>query len=285
MITSHFTVKNGGCRTYRIRPFGDIQFGSKGFDNFLWERYVKEVVEDEDGFTIGMGDYTDLFRPTIRGRLRGIVCDDDDASENFDDLHRKHMEIVAKKLVPVVKAGRGCLGLVDGHHFYTYSDTRMTSTQYLCNMLQADTGKKVPYLGEMSAFIAMKFLHSKTGNTNLVIHTQHGEGGAQYIGTDMAKLERRTAPSFQADLYLRGHSTKLYAGGHDILMPSPKGSGVIHRSVLLVNTGGFMRAYDGLRASYVEKKMMPPARLGWATVHIKFVANRGYRFFDLSATV
>lgn len=293
MITSHFDIPGATCRTYRLRPFGDLQYGSKGFDRGLWDRFVEEVKADKDGMTIGLGDYTDLFRPSLRGRIDGSFVGDEDSKDNFNSLHRKHMEKVAEMLAPVIKAGIGCLGLVDGHHYVYYQDTQMTSTQYLCMVLKDMTSRVVPYLGEMTAFVVVRFMWGRyrighgQASMPLVIHVQHGEGAANFSSTDLIKLERKTAPSFQADLFLRGHSTKLYAAGHDVLYPAPKSSNVLHKSILLVNTGGFMRGYDsGGRASYVEKKMLPPARLGWATVNIELTKNKfTERTFLLTATI
>lgn len=275
-----------GHVTINLRPFGDAQYGSKAFDINLWNEGVDEALSDPHTLTIGMGDITDNFRPTIRDRIEGAMIGDFEARQQMDEMHRDHVDKMIKilRLDKLFHAGYGCLGLLDGHHYYRYSDLT-TSTQYICQKL------KLPYLGEMSAFLRLLFNFKKGGKhgatRNLIIHAQHGEGGAQYVSTDTSKIERKTVPSFEADIYLRGHSTKKYGGGTDILYPTlSEPPRLAHKTIVWMNTGGFMRGYLENETTYVEKKMMAPARLGYGIVHIRIMKDETHnnRKIDLKVT-
>lgn len=288
MILRNHRILFSGNAEFHVRPVGDLQWGAKGFDEELYWECWEQTVNDPNSITIGMGDWSDNFRPTIRERFGASMSGDVMAQMQMDDMHRDHMDKMIRtlKLEKLVKAGHGCLGLLDGHHFFRYANGE-TSTQYLCRTL------KIPYLGEMSAFIRLLFQYKKNATSSmgsLVIHAQHGEGGAQYIASDAAKLERKTVPNFQADIYLRGHSTKAYSGGSDILyMSEAENPSILAKSVVWANTGGFMRGYLEGETTYVEKKMLAPAKLGYVVVNIK-VSNqtvggqRKRKTFRLSVT-
>ena len=161
------------------------------------------------------------------------------------------------------------MGLLEGHHFHTYA-SGMTSTMELCQMLG------VPYLGRM-AYIRLVFqAGAKQGRPDpahrwaMKIHAQHGDGGAAMIGPDIANLERKTVPYRDADLFLRGHSTKKWAAPFEYQDMNNYGAPkIIRREKWMVNTGGFMSGYIEGRETYVSNMNMPPARLGYVTVHVR----------------
>lgn len=257
-----------------LRPVCDFQWGAAGFDEDLFQQMYREAVADRHSLTIGLGDYVDSWRPTIRERFQNAMSGDVGAQEQLDNMHRDHMDKLIKKLhlKELFSAGYGCLGLLDGHHYLKYLNGD-TSTKYLCRVLG------VPYLGEMSAFVRMSFSSKNEKSKSigdLVIHAQHGEGGSQYIASDTAKIERKTIPNFEADIYLRGHSTKLYSGGTDVLhITKSEPPRLIAKPKVWLNAGGFMRGYLEGETTYVEKKMLAPAKLGYGVVHIARVSDNG----------
>lgn len=258
-----------------LRPICDFQWGTEGFDEGLFERMYRETVSDRHSLTIGLGDYVDSWRPTVRERFQNAMSGDIGAQQQLDNMHRDHMDKMITKLhlKELFSAGYGCLGLLDGHHYLKYLNGD-TSTKYLCRVLN------LPYLGEMSAFIRMSFTGknpSVKSIGDLVIHAQHGEGGSQYIASDTSKLERKTLPNFEADIYLRGHSTKLYSGGTDVLhITKSDPPRLVARPKVWLNAGGFMRGYLEDETTYVEKKMLTPAKLGYGVIHIGLAYdNRG----------
>lgn len=308
MLSVGYRLDAGRARRLDLFPVGDIQYGVESFDQHLYRQLLDEIAASEADpsgvtLTIGMGDYSDFFRPTNRGKIASMAGDDRDLLKGLDEVLEPHVRNVYHQIKRVFKPGR-CLGLLEGHHYFRFSDGS-TTTQRLCRMLG------VPYLG-LSCFVSLQISGGKRAGQGLhswkqVIHAQHGEGGAQYIASDLPKLERSTMPFFEADLYLRGHSTKVYTAPftrlaamspvHDVTNSSwkrgcllPKRAGMKDIKGWMVNTGGFMRGYveGDAEGTYVEKKRLAPAPLGYAKVelHLKRTAPQKAagskeRLFDL----
>lgn len=258
-----------GKRKINLRPFGDLQFGTAGFQGRLFDRWMNETIEDPDAYAIGMGDYSDSFRPTIQKRLKSAFIDDDSAHEQLDDMLLRQTQNIADKLKPIRSK---IIGLSEGHHFFKLNHGDMTTTQYLCQLL------KVKYLGFVSG-IQLIMRHPLINSKAINIAVTHGCGGSKYSYSDAAKLERDIMPFFDADIFLRGHSTKVYTmPGSPIWRYSMNRLGnnnlkLFKENRLLVNTGGFMEGYVEGKSSYVEEKGLPSCALGYAVIEI-IVAQR-----------
>ena len=290
MINKGYFLQMGKATRLDLFPVGDLQYGVESFDKNLYRQFMEEYRESEADprsvtASIGMGDYSDYFRPTNRGKIASMAGDDRDLLKGLDDVLEPHVRSVYHKIKDIFKP-RTCLGLLEGHHYFRFSDGT-TTTQRLCSMLG------VPYLG-ISAFVVLHMKYRQYVWTQ-TLHSQHGEGGASSAASDLPKLERGTMPFFEADLYLRGHSTKVYTAPFTrlgVMSPAKiSNSNSLTPGVLIgqpaamkdikgwmVNTGGFMRGYvDGdAEGSYVEKKRLAPAPLGYARVemHLKRMAPR-----------
>src|SRR3990167_6272499 len=194
-------------RRIRIRPFGDLQFGDPGFRQDLWDRWIKEAILDQDSFFIGMGDYSNSFRPTIAKGIKKIMVDDNEAHSELDYMIMKEMQGLAEKLKPIQDR---IIGLHTGHNSFDFLNGT-NSDNYLCQLL------KCKYLG----FAAFGTLGVEQGNRdkekgshnsrNITIFSTHGCGGSSQSSSDLANLERKILPFWDADIFLRGHSTKVYA--------------------------------------------------------------------------
>jgi len=257
----HRYIVNVPSRRINIRPVGDLQIGESGFREDLWKKWKRETIEDKTSLIIGMGDYTDRFRPTIDKKLRQVLVTDPSAHIEFDELIMKEIQGIAEEFKPF--KGR-IIGLHSGHHEHTFY-SGVNSVQYLCQLLG------VKYLG----FVAMVqlILRRGKGSHSIDIFSTHGCGGASLINSDLAKLERTIMPYWDADVFLRGHSTKAYVvDGHPLnCLSSNRGNGELsiqRKKRVLVNTGGFMEGYVQGQTSYVEQANMPPCALGWCTVGI-----------------
>jgi hypothetical protein len=260
-----------GKKKVTIRPFGDLQFGTAGFQEGLWQRWVKEAKADDGAVIIGMGDYSDSFRPTIQKRLRGMFVDDSSAAEQLDEMLLKQTQNIAERLSPVKDK---IVGLLEGHHFHRFNNSDITTTQYLCQLL------KVKYLGFVSC-IQLVIRTDPNTSRPLNIFATHGSGGSKYSYSDASKLERDIMPFWGADLFIRGHSTKVYAVPGSPMYEFSENVRqdcaplkVHKRNRLLVNTGGFMEGYVQDKSSYVEEKGLPSCALGYATIEVTCV-NKG----------
>lgn len=254
-------------RTINIRPFGDLQKGDPGFNEKLWLQWKRDALEDKDSLILGLGDYSNSFRTTMDKKLRKVLVEDSEAYNEFDYMIMKEMQELAKELKPFQDR---LIGLHEGHHKHTFANGT-TSTQYLCQLL------KTKYLGFVSFMRLVLMRTNKNGGKvschNIDIFSTHGCGGSSFSFSDLAQLERRIMPFWDADIFIRGHSTKVYCvPAHPLnrLAYSRKNAilSIKKSSRLLVNTGGFMEGYPQDASSYVEEKNIPPCALGYTVITI-----------------
>lgn len=250
-----------------IMPLGDIQWSGKKGDTAL--EMLKRHVEwgtKHKVWWLGMGDYIDFCSPSNRQRLQGAALYD----TALDVINDKAMELTEEIYHEALKPTKGrWLGMLEGHHF-TQLKSGMTTDQRLCQMLDAR------FLGT-SAMVRLVFKGSgKNGNVTIWCH--HGTGGGNRAGSPLNKLD--VLPTyFGADIFLMGHTTKKVCAPLDRVEPVWSGNGephLLHRTILIANTGGFSKGYqanriDGVtpRGNYVEQKMLTPAALGGILVKIK----------------
>lgn len=249
-------------------PFGDLQKGTKGFREDLWEQWLQEAHRDKHAYFIGMGDYSDTFRPTIRKNISKVTKEDASAHQQLDYALEKGMQKFAEDLMPLRDR---IIGLHSGHHNWDLLGG-MNTDQYLCQLL------KVKWLG-FEGWTRLSVERSRYHHPTVDIFSTHGCGGAGFTGTDMTALERRIMPYRKAHIYLRGHSTKIYSAPAPPLeyIRNMQGKMKIGRMPrVLCNTGGFMEGRIEGETSYVEEKNMPPVALGWITIDINFHRNPKY---------
>lgn len=274
MYVNEILVKLKFSTRYTLMPFGDLQAGSPVFCREKWDEYVASVrTKRGQVMTIGMGDYTDHFRPTIQGRLRSAL--DADSSKTFDEMHRKHIrKEVYTLLAPVIKMSK-CLGLLGGHHDLTYSDGT-NSTQYLCRLLG------VPYLGDGEAMLRVN-LNIGTARVmySFRLWATHGDGNGGAVGSNISKLQRMLA-HIDADILLRGHSCdKFVFQEPQYFMSRSHPPRIRQRNRLIANCGSFSDGRSEKETTYVEKKNLAPKALGWVEIHLSLVHdpdNRNSRF-------
>ena len=273
---------------FRLRPIGDTQAGAIGYREDLFDRWLRETIADKESLVIGMGDYLDAFRGTIRNKLDGAFGDDNSARQQQDDLFDMALNKFAKKLMPL--KGR-ILGLLEGHHYHKYLDGT-TSTQKLCSLL------KTRYLQwEAIVQIIARFNRGKDGvrdgNSYCIdVFATHGCNGSKSIGTDLAYIERAIVPQYNANIYLKAHSTKCGTANTapmwEATRPQHDG-GVIklkqkHR--LMCNTGGFLEGRTPGTISYVEKAGLPSCALGGCVVDVweRSASHGEQRRIEISGT-
>lgn len=257
-----------------IAPLGDIQWsGERGpTAKDTLKRHIDRCLE-ANAYFLGMGDYTDFLSPSNRTRLEAAALYDT-AKDVIDD---KALELMFELYEKFLKPTKGrWLGLLEGHHF-TQLKTGETTDQRLCQLLNAR------FLGT-SAYIRLLFKQSSMSG-NVVLWAHHGCGGGQTAGAPLNKLEKAFSRWEGADVFFMGHTTK--APADRIPRPYPRWHGhsapdLVHRDVLLVNTGGFSKSYivssiQGRtpRGGYAEKGMMQPSSIGAPLVMIR--PQRSYR--------
>lgn len=247
-----------------------MQIGSESTSLKIIEQRIDEIVSDPiDSGVIILGDIEDEDRPSTRSIRKAAFSDREEV------IHRdaqKHMSYVDKYVIPYLlplqETKYGIMGILAGHH-YTHVSPVLNSAQYICNRLFELSKRKVPYLGEMSAFLDIR-IRDKSRGIRTVGHVQHGEGGGQTKGATISRLER-TAQGFDADWYMRAHDCQLVATKTDKLYPRMVQRGsqpeMMSKTIPMLNLGSATRGYEmnTNHTSYVERGMMRPTTMGWGS--------------------
>jgi len=263
----------------RVMFIGDIQWAGKKAHGSALSRLKENIAEgiERGVYFVGMGDMIDFMSPSNRQRLRAAALYD--TAE--DVIDEKAMELVHELYELALKPTKGrWLGMVEGHHF-SQLKTGDTTDMRLCDML------KSPFLGTCGLvhIVFTRSTRAKIG-VNLWIHHGHGNGQTSYY--PLARLERFAADQEGVDAFAIGHTTKLGVirkNRMGYVWKSGSRGKAYHRTVYLIGTGGYSRAYiEGSnqgqvpRGGYAEQQMLSPATIGSPTLIIRPVRDRDEQY-------
>ncbi len=251
--------------------FGDRQQGSAGYRAEAWQEFKHEFQTTKNAWAIGLGDYGDWLRPSMRSRLTDALAKDDSARAMMErDVLRGHDEII--KDMEFLKGK--LIGLHEGHHLWEFAHGGNTD-QRLASALKA------PYLGWSAAtrltlhYGAPSEIKSQHNFIHTIIST-HGNANGRKVHSALAYLENY-AQAWIADSYLMGHGCK--SANH---VPF-KRSHVRREGPFGVNTqiprcivvGGFAEGFtDGWKSDYVERAGFQPQPLSYALLRFKRVQRQ-----------
>jgi hypothetical protein len=227
--------------------FGDLnaEDNDPEFDDEVWQMFVQDFKSTPNAVAIGLGDYGDWLRPSMRAKIQGALNGDSSAQHMIDDMVRLGQD----KLLRRLEFMKGKLiGLHDGHHQWDFADGT-NSTQRLCAALKA------PYLGWIASTRIALTTYGQTFRVWTLVST-HGNGTAKTTTADAGGFERTIVNGFVADGYVRGHGCKSAAWlPYERIHIRRKGPAGRDRQVpRAMIIGGFKKGYtDGWNSSYVEK--------------------------------
>lgn len=259
-VGREFTLIPAGCLHW---PVGEKD---------LLKAWVEELRSTPNGYGILMGDSLDIARTHYRDHVRSYR-DDDNSQESIDAYVQEEVGKLAKVLEPVASR---IMGLVEGNHFWEYSDGTNTE-QDLCRRLG------IKYLGVMGLIQLRCKVKAGGGNIrNLTIFAHHtgGTNGGRTTGGDVNALTRQEH-TWDADIYLLGHTHKRIAFKEPVLQlchtfsDTPK---VVERTRVFVRTGAFLKGFRNTEvpvnqkyaAPYAERRAYRPTDLGWIRIHVQW---------------
>ncbi len=259
---------------FHLHGLSDLQLGSTSTSLSVIKRRIDEITSDpEDCGIIIAGDIEDEDRPSTREIRKAAFAGREEV--NTRDA-AKHLAYLDKHVIPILLPLQhtkfGIMGVLAGHHFTNISPV-LNSAQYICQELKRLSKKNVPYLGQMSSFMDMRF-RNKWKSLRIVGHVQHGEGGGQTKASTVTKLDR-AFQGFDADFYIRAHDCQAVAYKMDRLYAKSSRGGlpeIVSRTTAHLNLGSATRGYEmGKGApSYIESGMLRPTAMGWGTIKFTF---------------
>ena len=236
-----------------LAPIGDIQY--TGRDHAVSSKLTKHLkrCQDLNAYYFGTGDYVDFASPSNRLRI-GHADLYDNAQQIIDDTAKRLVQGVYEDYLKPT-AGRW-LGMVSGHHYYSYSDGSGSTDTDLADLLHCP-------LTESLMVIRVLFVSEderRTGHVDVWVHHGSGSGTASAIETKL----RKQAQHWPCDVFVQGHTTSRFA------RPIPRMKLFFERSepvwrdqdIWLISAGGWSRAYQEGLTDYVERGAMPPTALG-----------------------
>ena len=269
-----------------IIPIGDVQLGPRlrGQPRAAHLKRLKRVLDwgvEHGAYFVGMGDMADVASPSNREALRAARLYD-----TVRDTLEQGAESTLEELKELLEPTRGrWLGMVEGHHLWPFEDGTTTDTR-----LADFVGCR--FLGSAGLITARLPAEGQHKQPILKISAWHGEGGGGTLGAPLSKLERMVGDR-EADIYMMGHYHKALAAKKPRLgsIGGERGGDprIVHKDLLLVVTGSFMRSYlqgskrDGRAGGgYAEKAGMSPAALGVIACFVRPRRDRdGYVEVDL----
>jgi len=244
------TVKLGHQKVF-IEPLGDLHVGNLGFVEEKLKKRVNAIAKERNRYWIGMGDYIEAIYPTSGG-----ITDKRFTHKHIDRRFltpEDQIDYVVKLLEPIKHK---CFGLLTGNHEWKLEDRYgINITKMIADRLGVDA------FGPM-AFIRL-FL--KGMKTPIIIFTLHGHYTGRKTGGALNKITD-LASYFDADIYFMGHVHKRLVHKEDCI--TVQGNEIIQATRLFALTGSFLRSYSLGVETYVERKALPPGRIGTITVRV-----------------
>ncbi len=258
-----------------LMPVGDWHAYSEGWPEQRFRDHIQWGV-DRGAWFLGMGEAVDFTSTSQRQIMRNLR---DSQRRAIDEMHAEKVE----KLGAMVAGSKGrWLGMLEGHHFWEYSDGT-TTDQHLCRLLGC------PFLGT-STLYNIRLVRPGEGNgCTVAVYAHHGYGGGgRRIGTQLHRIEDALG-YVEADIYLMAHLHSKANAPLDRLYRTPGGH-LYHRTKIIARTGGFLRGYMGKppqpldrpaslsRGTYVEQHGLSPSALGGLVISIgyKRLTGEGY---------
>ena len=272
---------------FDLHGLSDLQLGSRSTIKEILQMRVEEILESpHDSGTVITGDIEDEDRPSTRAMRKAIFAD---REEVIDRDARKHMTWIRNEVVPLLlplqKTKYGIVAVLAGHH-WTQLSPALNSVQYICHELGRRSGRRVPYVGEMSAFLDLRFKLVRKGplpqTVRRVVHLQHGVGAGQARGSALRKLSK-ASNDFIADCYIRGHDCQVEAAKFSQLYPKESrgisSPGLGAKKIAVMNLGSATQGYEITRGrpAYPEMGMMTPTAMDWGSLKFRL---RWSRFWE-----
>lgn len=232
----------------KIVPFGDIHYGSKCCRIDKFKRLVEWVKSKPHVYMIGMGDLIDcIIHTDKRFDISG-----GDTYNMIDDL----VDDIENILRPI-KERIICM-LMGNHEYHMYQDGYGDPVKKICKNLN------IPY-GGFSSYIKLS-IRPKSHQRSLVLWVHHGWFAGRKRGAKVNSLEDN-ASSYEADVYLAGHSHDLWATRKSRIYWGGA------KDVIFGNTGSFLETASKGTVSYSERANYPPQKLG--VLKIEWLPKQG----------
>lgn len=263
MFTQRYTINlRKKDQEIKFRPLGDIHIGNLGCDEAKLEKNIKFIADNEDYYTIGMGDYIDNVMAYAGGTI--------DKRWNPETINRKTLtteEQTDRFLELWEPIKEKSLGLHAGNHEWKTINQRRFIKDF-CEPLNQR------YLGRL-AYTCLSFKYKGKLLRDYLILSMHGGYSGMMAGGAVNRM-KLIAGDFDFDLVLMGHNHDTWTRTGLRIGYDKKTNNAVEKKVMYANTGTFLKGYEKGVDSYVEINPREAKRVG--TITISFIPNTGEIF-------
>ena len=252
-----------------IYVFGDRQEGQKGYIQEAWDEFKYQFKREKNAVALGLGDYGEWLRPSMRERVYSSLAKDDSARMQLDNLVTKSHDDIIKNMDFL--EGK-LIGLHEGHHNHTFLHGSSTD-QRLASAL------KTTFLGwtASSRIVVEKPYGEKTHGYVYTVVSTHGNANGRRVGASINWMEQNIVAGFLADQYIMGHGCK-----NANFVPSERAAirrvgapGIDRQLPRCLIVGGFARCYtNGWESDYGERAGFTPQPIGWGIIRLKIIRRK-----------
>lgn len=244
-------------------PFSDLHLGADGFNKTYFKNTVEWIKNKPNCYAIGLGDYCDCI--IMNDKRFDIKSVDKEFLPQLDNLPMAQLKSLEKLLEPIKDK---IICMIPGNHEDRFRTYNSVDVMY---ELHRDLGVEV---GDYMSFLRLKFDHKQFHTTPIVVWLQHGWFSGRKMGGKVNQLSD-VANSFEADVYLAGHSHDLWATTIEKLCLATSGKELLKEKKIFGNTGTFMETITSGGSGYAERKAYPMSKIG--TLRFDIYPQKRYR--------
>lgn len=231
-----------------VVPIGDVHYGNVNVDLKKFKETIEYIKNKPNCYTILMGDMCEAIM--MSDKRFDVECIAPELKNRLGDLAFAQYENMRDMLMPIKNK---ILLSIRGNH----GDNLRTKFNTDFDAWMAKE-LNVPMAG-YSAFLVIKFDREQFHTETLTFFVHHGIMSSRKTGAKVNAIEG-LAESFDADVYLNGHSHDLFVTSKVKL--SVAGNKVKESKRYFAHTGTFLKTYVQDTLCYGEKALYPPLKTG-----------------------
>jgi predicted phosphodiesterase len=240
----------------KVVPFGDIHIGAAGVNIAYLKNTIDWIAKTPNCYAIGMGDYCDAI--DIKDKRFDIKAIDKRFIPYLDNIASAQMNYIVELLMPIKNK---ILCMIPGNH---EDKLRTRYSIDVMKQLESSLGVNV---GDYMTYFRLKFNRNQFHAVPITFWLQHGWFAGRKMGGKVNQLSD-VASSYEADVYIAGHSHDLFATTAEKISLPIGGMNIVKSKKIFINSGTFMETTSMGGTSYSEQKAYSVAKIGTARLDI-----------------
>lgn len=239
-------------------PFGDVHLGAAGCNKSYLKNTIEWIKNKPNCYAVGLGDYLDcIIMNDKRFDIRSI---DREFREDLDNLPMAQLDYLEKLLRPI---RHKILCMIPGNHEEKFREVHSV------DVMRELGGRLGVDIGDYMTFLRVVPDKEQFHNASITLWLNHGWFAGRKVGGKANNLTD-VANSYEADIYITGHSHDLFSITTEKLGLAARGKGVVKEKKIFINSGCYLETVSRGSAGYAEKKAYPVAKIGSARIDIYF---------------